>query len=158
MRGIKLAGGVTVATLGVLGLGAAPAFATAQTFDATGTVFPIDPSPVGLPSNCTFPNDPAHFVFLDGHGVAHDSSNKNGDWGGETLTGTAQFYEDSTLIDTGHLTIWGGGGNNSKGQFESGTTLNFIGSVVTIHANFHGTTSASGNNVGNVQNIQVTCS
>jgi hypothetical protein len=39
-----------------------------------------------------------------------------------------------------------------------GLTLNFVGSSVTIHANFHGTTSASGNNVGNVQNIQVTCS
>jgi hypothetical protein len=158
LRGIKLAGGAALATLGLLGLGAAPAFATAQTSDATGVTMDIGPSPVGLPPSCTFPNGDANFVFLSGHQVEHDSTNKNGDWGGQTLTGIAQFYEGSTLIDTGHLTIWDGGGGNVKGQDEGGQTLNFVGSVVTIHATFHGTTSASGNTVGNVQNIQVTCS
>jgi hypothetical protein len=158
LRGIRLAGGATLATLGLLGLGAAPAFATAQTFDPTGMTIDIGPSPVGLPSNCPFPNGDANFVYLNGNGVGHESVNKNGDWGGQTTTGTAQFYEGTTLIDTGHLTIWGGGGNNSRGQTQGGQTLNFVGSSVTIHVNFHGTISASGNQVGNVLNVQVTCS
>jgi hypothetical protein len=155
---LRLAGGGVFACLGLTGLAVAPAGATAQTFDAAGTPFDLGPSPVGLPSNCSFPNGDANFLFLSGHGVEHGSSNKNGDWGGETLTGTAQFYEDSTLIDTGHLTIWEGGGNNSKGQNEGGLTLNFSGSSVTIHVNGHMTQSASGKMTANVVNVQVTCS
>jgi hypothetical protein len=120
--------------------------------------FDLGPSPVGLPSNCPFPNGDANFVFLSGNGVGHDSTNKNGDWGGETVTGTANFLEGSTLIDTGHLTIWGGGGNNNQGQGEGGFTLNFTGSSVTIHVNGHNTQSASGNQVGNAGNVQITCS
>jgi hypothetical protein len=107
--------------LGACGLVASPAFATpGQTGSVAGLTFDLGPSPVGLPASCPFANDDANFVFLSGNGVMHGSSNKNGDWGGETATGTAQFYENdgenNVLIDTGHLTIWGGGGNNAKGQ------------------------------------------
>jgi hypothetical protein len=91
-------------------------------------------------------------------GSSITQTNRNGDWGGETISGTAQFSEGTTLVDTGHLTIWDGGGGNVKGQDEGGQTLNFVGSLVTIHVVFHGTTSASGNMVGNVLNVQVNCS
>ncbi len=155
---LRLAGGGFLACLGLTGVAVVPASASAQTFDATGTPFDLGPSPVGLPANCPFPNGDANFLFLSGHGVGHDTSNKNGDWGGETITGTAQFFEDSTLIDVGQLTLWEGGGNNAKGQNEGGLTLNFSGSSVTIHVNAHQTQSASGNSVGNALNVQVTCS
>jgi hypothetical protein len=158
MKAIRLAGGAALATLGISGLMATPAFAAAQTGDATGIAIDLGPNPAGLPSSCDFPNGDANFVFLSGHVVTHDTTNKNGDWGGETGTGIAQFLEGSTVIDTGHLTLWGGGGNNSTGQNEGGMTLNFVGSTVTIHVNTHGTVSASGNEVGNVGNVHVTCS
>ena len=59
------------------------------------------------------------------------------------------------LIDIGHLTIWNGGGNNATGQGEGGETLNFTGSIVTIHVNFHQTSNASGTPTANVLNVQV---
>jgi hypothetical protein len=145
---------VGVATLGV----AVPAFATAQTGSVAGMTFDLGPSPVGLPSSCNFPNADANFVYLNGNGVFHGTSNKNGDWGGQTAEGTAVFYEDTTQIAVGHLTIWGGGGNNAKGQTEGGLTLNFTSSVVSIHVNAHQTTNASGTPTANALNVQVTCS
>jgi hypothetical protein len=134
------------------------ASATAQTADATGMTFDLGPSPVGLPSNCTVPNNDANFVFTSGSAVFHESTNNNGDWGGETVQGTANFYEDSTLIATGHLTIWGGGGNNARGQNEGGLTLNFSSPSVSIHVNFHGTVNANGTPTANQTNVVVSCS
>ena len=146
------------AALAAAVIGAPAAYATATTGSAAGMTFDLGPNPFGLPGNCPFPNADANFLFLGGSTVSHDSSNKNGDWGGQTAQGPATFYEGSTAIGTGHLTIWGGGGNNSKGQNEGGLTLNFTSSSVSIHVNFHGTTSASGNQVGSITNVQVVCS
>jgi hypothetical protein len=124
--------------------------------------FDLGPSPTGLPSACAFPNGDANFLFLSGNGVSHDSSNKNGDWGGQTAEGSAVFYENSTQIAVGHLTIWGGGGNNARGQNEGGFTLNFSGSgpsgSVSIHVNAHQTANASGTPTANALNVQVACS
>jgi hypothetical protein len=154
---VRIAAGGTLLGLGLGGLAAAPAGATAEHAPAAGMTFDLGPNPNGLPASCPFANGDANFVFLSGKGVDHESVNNNGDWGGETVQGTAQFYEDSTLIDTGHLTIWGGGGNNAKAQTEGGLTLNFVGSSVTIHVNFHSTTNAHGTPTSNVLNVQVTC-
>ena len=147
-----------VAVLATTVIGAPAAFATAVTGPAAGMTFDLGPDPMGLPSNCPFPNSDANFVFLAGSTVSHDSSNKNGDWGGQTAQGPAAFYEDSTAIATGHLTIWGGGGNNAKGQNEGGLTLNFTSPSLTIHVNFHGTVNANGTPTANATNVQVTCS
>lgn len=150
-----------IATVGALAaacVAAGGARATAITGSAAGLTFDLGPSPVGLPSNCQFPNGDANFVFLGGSTVSHDSSNKNGDWGGETAQGPATFYEDSTAIATGHLTVWGGGGNNSQGQNEGGLTLNFTSSGVSIHVNFHQTVNANGVPTASPGNVQVVCS
>jgi hypothetical protein len=154
----RIAAGGTLVGLGFCGFVASPALAGGAAHgSAQGMTFDLGSDPNGLPSSCQFANGDANFVFLSGSGVAHESSNKNGDWGGETVQGPAQFYEGSTLIDTGHLTIWGGGGNNAKAQTEGGLTLNFVGSAVTIHVNFHGTTNAAGTPTSNVVNVEVTC-
>ena len=90
-------------------------------------------------------------------------SNKNGDWGGETLTGQATFSENGgPALYAGKLTTWDGGGNNAKAQTEIGDTLTFHGSgpagSLDIHANFHQTTNAAGTLTANVTNVNVTCS
>jgi len=152
---------IAIAAVGALATAfvvAPAAQATAVTGSAAGMQFDLGPSPVGLPSNCQFPNGDANFLFLAGSTVSHDSSNKNGDWGGETAQGPAIFLEDSTAIATGHLTIWGGGGNNSQGQNEGGFTLNFTGSSVSIHVNFHQTVNANGVPTASPVNVQVVCS
>ena len=159
---IRLAGTGTVACLGLLGVAAVPAGATAQTGDATGFSMDLGPAPVGTPANCPFSGGAdASFVMLSGTMVGHDSQNKNGDWGGETIEGIAQF-DAGGILYTGHLTLWGGGGNNIVGQSEGGFTLTFHGSgsdgTLDLHVTGHNTVSASGNQVGNVQNGSITCS
>ena len=153
----SLAAGMVAAAL----LSASPALASAQTGDAAGFPFDLGPSPVGVGS-CPFANGDANFVYLSGHSVQHGSSNKNGDWGGGTLEGTAQFYEGTTPLYVGHLTIWQGGGNNSTGQSEGGLTINFTGTgaggSLSIHANVHMTTNAAGTPTASVANISVSCS
>lgn len=163
------AGGLAVA--GAIGLYAPHAFAAAQVqhFNGSvaGTPFDLGASPVGLPSSCPFDNGDANFVFLSGSGVFHDTTNNNGDWGGGTMQGQAQFYEDSTPIAQGHLTVWEGGGNNSpaRGQNEGGLTATFTGTgsgiSVTIHVNGHMTipaNSSTGEPTADVLNVTVTCS
>ena len=81
--------GATGLLAATLGFGAAPAFGAAQTGSAAGMPFDLQSSPVGLPASCPFPNDDANFVFQSGTIVQHDSTNKNGDWGGATAQGTA---------------------------------------------------------------------
>jgi hypothetical protein len=152
---------IAVAAIGMLAAAfvAAPgAEATAITGSAAGMTFDLGPSPVGLPANCSFPNADANFVFLSGSTVSHDSSNKNGDWGGQTAQGQAMFFEDSTAIATGHLTIWGGGGNNAQGQNEGGLTLNFTSPSLSIHVNFHQTVNANGVPTASPVGVQVVCS
>lgn len=149
---------VAVGALAAAFVAASAAHATAVTGSAAGMTFDLGPSPIGLPSNCQFPNGDANFLFLGGSTVSHDSSNKNGDWGGQTAQGPATFFEDSTAIATGHLTIWGGGGGNSKGQNEGGMTLNFTSSTVSIHVNFHQTVNANGVPTASPANVQVVCS
>lgn len=160
---IRSAGAVGAAGLvaAAVGLSATPAFAAAQTGSAAGFPFDLGPSPVGLPASCPFANGDANFVFLSGSTVQHDTANKNGDWGGATAEGTAQFYEDSTPLYQGHLTLWEGGGNNAQAQTEQGFTLDFHGSgpagTLHIHVNGHGTTNAHGVQTANVQNISISC-
>jgi hypothetical protein len=145
-----------------MGLGAAPAFAAAQTGSAAGLPFDLGPSPVGLPANCPFANDDANFVFQSGNTVQHDSTNKNGDWGGATAEGTAIFYENTTPLYEGHLTLWEGGGNNAQQQAEQGFTLDFHGSGaggnLALHVDGHGTVNAHGTPTANVQNVSISCS
>ena len=141
---------------------ATPAFATpGQTGSVAGMPFDLGPSPVGLPTSCSFPNDDANFVFLSGSYVAHESTNKNGDWGGLTAQGTAEFYEGDTPLFQGHLTLWEGGGNNAQGQNEGGFTLDYHGTGATgtlqIHVDGHMTTNANGTPTANIQHVNVTC-
>jgi hypothetical protein len=133
---------------------------------AAGMAVDISSDPAGLPSNCPFPNDDGNFIFISGNAVSHGTANANGDWGGQTAEGTATFYENDGTTNTpwytGHLTLWGGGGNNAKSQAVNGNTLDFHGTgaagSLDIHANFHQTFNAAGTQTANVENIHVTCS
>jgi hypothetical protein len=159
---IRLAGTGTVACLGLLGMAALPAGATAQAGNITGLTMDLGPLPVQVPTNCPFgQTDDASILMLSGNGVFHGSENKNGEWGGETIEGIAQFTV-GTATYTGHLTIWGGGGNNIVGQKEGGETLTFHGTgqdgTLDVHVTGHSTTSASGNQVGNQLTGTITCS
>ena len=62
----------------------------------------------------------------------------------------------------GHLTEWGGGGNNSGRQSEGGLTLDFSGSGsagnIAIHANGHTTTNNAGTPTADFRNATATCS
>jgi hypothetical protein len=144
-------------------MGFAPhAFAAlAQTGSAAGMPFDLGPSPVGLPANCPFPNGDANFIFQSGTVVQHDSSNKNGNWGGMTAEGAAEFYDGTTPLYQGHLTLWEGGGNNAQAQSENGFTLDFNGSgaagTLHVHVDAHGTTNNAGAQTANHQNISISC-
>lgn len=157
---------VAGALAATVGLCAAPAFgARAQQTHVNGSVagmtFDLGPSPVGLPPSCQFANGDANFVFVSGNGVFHDTANSNGDWGGETMEGTAVFYEGTTPLYQGHLTIWEGGGNNARGQNEGGLTLSFngtgAGGTLQILVAGHMTTNAQGQPTANAQSVTVTC-
>jgi hypothetical protein len=100
---------------------------------------------------------------VSGNSVAHGTSNKNGDWGGGTATGQAALTtSDNTVQYTGHLTEWGGGGNNKAGQTMGGFTLTFNGTGIAgslyIHVTGHMTTNNAGTETVNFQNVTVTCS
>jgi hypothetical protein len=120
---------------------------------------------VTIPSNCPafLGSDTWTLDFVSGKAVFHDTTNKNGDWGGFTAQGQATLTtSDDTVQYAGHLTTWGGGGNNSGGQSTNGFTLDFNGSGVagnlTIHVNSHATTNPGGTGTANVQDVKVTCS
>ena len=97
------------------------------------TLGPVDvgPSPTGIPASCPFSNGDFALVFSSGNAVFHDTTNANGDWGGETFTGPATWTLDGTPLYQGHATLWGGGGNNVQGQNENGFTLSFKGAGVS---------------------------
>ena len=157
---------------------AAAAGASATHPNPSGHVIDLGPSPTGV-GNCTFANNDASFLVVSGNVVRHDTTNKNGDWGGITFTGDAIFQEapysgfdsNGNPIDTGapvglyegHLTYWTGGGNNAGGQSEGGETVTFHGTALSgagtldIHVNGHGTTNNSGAPTANVLNVSVSC-
>ena len=161
IRSTAVAGLIAAGAAGGAGLLAAPAYAAVQTGSAAGMPFDLGPSPVGLPVSCPFANGDANFVFLSGSEVQHFTSNKNGDWGGLTVEGPAQFFEGTIPLYQGHLTLWEGGGNNAKAQTEGGLTLNFegtgAGGKLSVHVNFHSTTNAQGSPTANAENVQVSC-
>ena len=157
----------------------APASASAIHPNPTGHVIDIGPAPTALPANCPFPNNDASFLVVSGNVVKHDTTNKNGDWGGLTFEGDAIFQEapysgfdpvTGNPIDTGpavqyyegHLTYWEGGGNNATGQNEGGSTLNFHGTgplgTLDVHVNGHGTINDNGTPTSNVFNLNASCS
>jgi hypothetical protein len=160
---------------GALGVGVASSSATAQHAPAAALgVQEIGPSPTGISPGCPFGNGDFGVQFLAGNAVFHESSNKNGDWGGNTIEGPAQFglvvhQADGSLTLTpmyqGHLTIWAGGGNNKAGQSEGGETFNFNGlgvsdptAMLGVHFNTHSTTNNAGTPTANVLNVSITCS
>jgi hypothetical protein len=111
---------------------------------------------------CPFANGDPNFVFLSGNTMQHFTSSKNGDWGGGTAEGTAQFYEGATPLYQGHLTISEGGGYNAQAQSENGFTLDFNGSgtagTLHIHVEAYGTTNNGGTPTANHQNVSISCS
>lgn len=120
---------------------------------------------VTIPANCPgfLSTDGWTLAFISGHSVSHDTSNANGDWGGFTAEGQATLTtSDNTVQYAGHLTEWGGGGNNSGAQNEFGFTLTFNGSGiagnVSIHVTGHSTTNNGGTTTNNFQKVSVTCS
>jgi len=104
--------------------------------------------------------------FVSGNAHSHFTANKNGDWGGGTAEGQAEFTtSDGTVQYAGHLTEWFGQGSNSPtdaNQTEMGFTLDFHGTGIAgnlaIHANQHVTTNNAGTTTSNIINATVTCS
>ena len=84
--------------------------------------------------------------WTSGNGVGHDETNNNGDWGGGTITGSAQLLasDGSTVLDYGQATGWEGGGNNAGAQGEEGITVDFHGAVYSFHIDLHLTTNNAG--------------
>lgn len=166
---IRLAGTGTVACLGLLAAGTAASAAPSQTGSAAGFSQDFGPPPVPVSGSCPFStSDDASFVMVSGNMVNHGTSNKNGDWGGQTIEGIANFTVGEWTY-TGHLTYWDGEGNNAVGQMEFGFTLDFHGSGtggnLDVHVNGHMTVNASGTTTvdrtpGSVNgpNGSVTCS
>jgi hypothetical protein len=120
---------------------------------------------VTIPANCPqfLSTDAWVLAFTSGHSVGHDTSNRNGDWGGFTAEGQADLTtSDNTVQYSGHLTEWGGGGYNSGAQTEFGFTLTFNGSGIagnlSIHVTGHSTTNNNGTTTKTFQNVTVTCS
>jgi len=118
-----------------------------------------------LPANCPsfLSTDPWTLDFVSGTSVGHGTENKNGDWGGFTAQGLATLTTSDNVVQyTGHLTEWGGGGNNSGGQTEGGFTLTFNGSgsagSLSIHVTGHSTTNNAGTPTNSFQKVNVTCS
>jgi hypothetical protein len=139
-----------------------PAVAAAQAGSAAGLTFDLGPSPVGLPANCPFGNGDGNFVYLDGNAVAHTVANANGDRGGDTSEGTAEFLIGSDPLYQGHLVIHGGGNANAKAETMQGFTLDFQGSgsvgALSIHVTFHVTTDAQGVPAAHTQLVNIRCS
>ncbi|HLY33149.1 MAG TPA: hypothetical protein VKQ07_01325 [Jatrophihabitantaceae bacterium] len=151
---------LAVAGLATMAFAAPSASAAASTGSAAG--FSMDLGTHAPPPNCPFSAGDFSLVWLDGNGVQHESTNNNGDWGGFTVEGTAQFQVDGVTWYTGHGTLWGGGGNNKAGQSEGGLTINFGGSgdagSFRLHADGHMTTNNAGTPTANVTHVSPVCS
>lgn len=157
IRFIAVAAGMTSA----VALGSPAALAAAAHRGAAELTFDLGPSPIGLPGNCPFENGDANFIYLDGNAVAHSTSNANGDRGGDTAEGTAQFLMGSVALYQGHLTIHGGGNANARSESMQGFTLNFNGTgpagALRIHVTFHESTNAAGSQTADVLAIHIAC-
>ena len=173
------AGALTIGTSATV-LSATSAFASPSNGVTNGTTHcdPSDPlcgaNPVLqgppppfvlIPSNCPsfLSTDAWSLDFVGGNAVSHGTTNKNGDWGGFTATGQAVLTtSDGTVQYAGHLTEWGGGGNNKAAQTEGGFTLTFNGTGIagnlTIHVDSHSTTNNGGTPTSGHNSATVTCS
>ena len=82
-------------------------------------------------------------------GIFHITINKAGDeWDTGTLEGTFAFLTDAGVLYTGHFTQWFGDSFNNRNMVQH-ATLNYTGSSATgahisLHIEFHLSTSASG--------------
>jgi len=169
---------VVAGAAAVVGLSSSGALASAIHPNPVGHVIDVGPSPTGVPGNCPFANGDASFQLVSGNVVVHNSSNKNGDWGGVTFEGTAIFQDapfsgfDSmgnpidigppVALYEGRLTYSIGNGNNAGGQGEGGMQVDFRGSgpggSLVLHVNAHMTTNNGGTSTANVVNVNFTCS
>ena len=178
---LVLAGALVAAVVVMAGLGvfSSSAFASATNgtthCDPSNAICGLNPVLTGppppfvtIPANCPsfLSTDAWSLDFVSGNAVSHGTSNKNGDWGGVTAEGQAVLTtHDGTAQYAGHLTEWGGGGQNSPSgtnQTEGGFTLTFHGSGVagnlSIHADSHSTTNNSGTPTANHNSAIVSCS
>jgi len=183
---MRTAGVIRSAAVGVLlgglvsvgAVAAAPAAFAGQNQHVNSLVFPLGGGGSGPPPGCPVQTGPNAIVSSGGNGVMHESTNKNGDWGGQTYEGDATFESVPGGFDTngnpvgpvtplyeGHLTLWGGGGNNKAGQTEGGLTLTYQGSAISasapsatihIHIDGHMTTNNSGTTTANTMHVSCT--
>lgn len=175
-RSICLAAGV-LAGLGTASISIPSALASTGHPNPAGMTLDIGPSPTGVGA-CPFSNQDASFMFDSGNAVFYGTENKNGEWGGLNIEGTAVFQEapysgfdsmDNPIdtgppvpLYTGHVHIWQGDGNNAKMQSEQGFTLDFQGSgplgTLDLHVNSHTTMNASGAMTASSTDVKATCS
>jgi hypothetical protein len=165
-------------SMGVVGL--APAANAGTNSHFSSIVVALNGS--GPPPGCPVQTGPNAIVSDNGNGVMHGETNKNGDWGGETFEGTAVFeyvpngftmdlngnpipIPPVTPLYSGHLQVWGGGGNNAGGQSTNGGTWNYQGTAISplapsatihIHVNGQTTTNNNGNLTANFRNVSCT--
>jgi hypothetical protein len=185
---LKITSVLAVGGIVLLGGPSSLAWATAQTGSASSlppeVLSPLGDSVTNSGCPASVLSDWGVLVFSSGHTVNHDSSNKNGDWGGGTIEGDATITlftnapanpDDPTSLPsgqdksagpfTGHLTEWFGGGNNSRGQGEGGFTFSFHGvssngMTVDVQQHQHQTMSAAngGTPTANAGGGSITCS
>lgn len=110
---------------------------------------PVVGPPLTIPASCPF--DYTTIFTVTGNGVYHQTSiPSGGDWGGQTVNGSATL-NDGALQYVGQATGWGGGGNNATGQGEEGETFHFHGTSATdgsaldVSIDYHGTLNDAGN-------------
>jgi hypothetical protein len=135
---------------------------------------PVPPF-VSIPANCPgfLSTGTWEVDFTDGNAHSHFTINKNGDWGGGTANGPAQFVltnpdRTTTVEYTGQATEWFDGGQNSNPggdptqQSVNSFTVHFNGNgpagSLDVHANGHMTTNNAGTLTANVANANVRCS
>lgn len=174
--GWRLAGASALACAGFVGFSGISASAANFTHGPPSTL--MEPTPEGLmpafptvpvpppavPGNCPFVGTEVFISFVpgEGNGVVHGTSNNNGDWGGATGEGPGVLTDgEGNVLYSGHLTEWGGGGNNAQLQNEGGFTLSFTGTgadgAITVNANQHSTTNAKGVPTSNLFNVAIVC-
>jgi hypothetical protein len=105
--------------------------------------------------------------FVSGNAVSHQTSNKNGGWGGASAEGPAVLTatSDGAVQYSGHLQNRGNSGNNSltgNNQSVNDFTLDFNGSgtvgSISIHVNNHVTTDNSGAVTSLFETGSISCS
>lgn len=115
--GVVACGGV------VLGMGSAPAGASATHVGASGLTLDLGPSPTGIPANCPFGIGDFALAFTAGNAVQYGTATS----GGSTVTGPAVLSLDGTPVYAGRATAWDGGSSNHLGGLAFADTLAFMG-------------------------------